>query len=99
MDNNKNIVLDMSEFESEINTLERLHYEIDARTRIINLMISEGNSEYNDTFNKYWETYLEYIKAYNVFKERFYENHLSEYKEGTWELDFMSKQVTIYTEN
>lgn len=99
MDNNKNIVLDMSEFESEINTLERLHYEIDARTRIINLMISEGSSEHNDTFNKYWETYLEYIKAYNVFKERFYENHLSEYKEGTWELDFMSKQVIVYTEN
>lgn len=93
------IVLDMSAFENEINVLERLHYEIDARTRVINLMIDEGTHEHNDTFNKYWETYLEHIKAYNVFKERFYENHLSEYEEGTWELDFMSRQVTIHTEN
>lgn len=93
------IILDMSEFRNEINTLERLYYEIDARTRIINLMIDEGTNENNESFDKYWETYLEYIKAYNLFKERFYENHLSEYKEGTWELDFMSGQVTIHTEN
>lgn len=96
---NNNIIIDVSEFENEINTLERLHYEIDARTRIINLMIDEGTNKNNESFNNYWETYLEYIKAYNLFKERFYENHLSEYEEGTWELDFMSRQVTIYTEN
>lgn len=93
------IILDMSNFENEINIIERLHYEIDARVRVINLMIEEGNYQHNDTFDKYWETLLEYIKAYNVFKERFYKNHLSEYEEGTWELDFMSKQVTINTEN
>ena len=90
-------ILDMSKFENEINSLERIHYEIDARTRIINLMIEEGNYEHNDNFNKYWETFLEYIKAYNVLKNKFYENHLSEYEEGTWELDFMSRQVTIHT--
>ena len=93
------IILDMSEFENEINVLERIHYEIDARSRIINLMIDEGTTEHNETFNKYWETFLEYIKAYNILKNKFYENHLSEYKEGTWALDFMSKQVTIYTED
>lgn len=96
---NNNIIIDVSEFENEINTLERLHYEIDARTRIINLMIDEGTNENNESFNNYWETYLEYIKAYNLFKDNFYKNHLSDYDEGTWELDFMSKQVTIYTED
>ena len=62
------IILDMSEFENEINVLERIHYEIDARSRIINLMIDEGTTEHNETFNKYWEIFLEYIKAYNILK-------------------------------
>ena len=89
------IILDMSAYEKEINALERLHYELDARGRIINLMISEGTHEHNDTFNKYWEAFLEHIKAYNVLKDRFYQNHLSEYDEGNWTLDFMTKEVVI----
>ena len=48
---NNNIIIDVSKFENEINTLERLHYEIDARTRIINLMIDEGTNENNESFN------------------------------------------------
>lgn len=93
------IIIDVSEYTNEINKLERLYYEIEARTKIISSMIKENSFESDENFNKYWESYLEHLKVFNMFKAEFYTNYLNEYKEGTWELDFVNKQVTINTED
>ena len=89
------IVLDLSDFSEEIEILERFHYEVDARAKIINLMVEDGIDEKDNIYSNYWEKYLEYIKAYDLLKQQFYQNHLSQYDKGIWQLDFLNKKVTI----
>ena len=93
------IILDMSEFRDEINILENIFYEIEGHKKILELMILEGNYNENQEFKNFYEEYLQYLKIYEISKNNFYNNYLSEYTQGTWSLNFLTKEVTITTED
>lgn len=95
----KKIIINVSEFSEEIDFLERISYEIEGRKSVLELMIFEGNYNENDDFKNFWEEYLQYLKFYEELKYKFYINHLSNYTEGTWELNFFERKVTITIED
>ena len=47
-------IINVSEFEDEINLLERAHYEVNGRQSILGFMVSNGLED-SDNYKKYWE--------------------------------------------
>ena len=94
-----NVILDMSEFKEEIIKLENIFYEIEGRKQILELMILEGCYNENQEFKNFYDEYLQYLKLYEILKNNFYYNHLSEYKQGIWSLDFNTRTVVITIED
>lgn len=92
------IIIDVSNFQEEIDLLEEYYYEIEGYKDIIYKMIS-NEILLSSTYDNYWNKYLEAKKNYDILKKIFYINHLSDYTEGKWSLDFLTKKVIIIAEN
>ena len=56
--------IDISDYESELIILERIHYEVAGRENILNFMINNDDND-KPQYKKIWKEYLEYLKTYN----------------------------------
>lgn len=89
---------DISNF-SELNTLERLHYEVQTRQNILNFM-SINDMLDTDNYKKFFEEQIVYVKIYEDFKLDFYnwliKEKIIDYNfTGTWNINFKMKVVEL----
>lgn len=91
-------IIDVRNYESEINLLERIHFETKARENIINFMIQNGQH----TLPQYEEIlsdYVCYVRALEIAKEDFFNKCILDVLKyeycGPWSIDFDTKEVTI----
>lgn len=91
-------VIDVRNYESEINFLERVHYETKARESIINFMI-QNEQDTLPQYTKFWDEYVCYTRALEIAKEEFLNNciiNILGYRyNGSWSINFDTKEVTI----
>lgn len=91
-------IINISDYEQELNILERCFYEVEARKNIIDYMLVIGRKE-NPIFEETWEEYLSYLKAYNIAKNNFtincIEKILGHNNYTGWKVDFEKKEVII----
>lgn len=92
-------LLEINNQEEMIAILERASYEVQCRRNIINFMINDGMNN-TENFNKYWEEYILYTKAYDKLKHDFQVNHVipnaGENFQGRWEVDFNTREIKLY---
>ena len=82
-----------------VNMIEGLHYEVNSRKEIIQLMLTKPDPGFNkelfDAYNKeYAEFYAQYDRAKNELQSRYVPEDLIA-KNATWSLDFNSCVLTI----
>ena len=88
--------IDVKGWES-FNTLERLHYEVDAYIHILDFLIDNKRTE-QDTFKYYEEKYLMAHIDFVMAKKAFENCLKDELNSNTfsWEIDFDSKEAIIH---
>lgn len=83
-----------------LNELERLHYEVVTKERIIGIAMNSSIANNNSIIDKYYFDYVETFKNYELAKQSLYENYLiQENPNGyfkSWEADFLHKSVIFY---
>ena len=91
-------ILEIPNQEQIILTLETASYEVQCRENIINLMVRDGFTS-NESYKKFWDEYKLYSKAYDHLKHEFEQNYIlpnaGENFQGTWQVDFYTKEITI----
>lgn len=95
-----NTNLNNQEAEQLIFYLERMTYELLARENIIEFMTIHDWKD-TDKYNKIWEEYLQYLKAYDILKEEFRIKYIAPYLQEDnfnqkWKLNFITKEVIVY---
>lgn len=83
----------------EITDLERLHYEIVTKERILGITLSNSNSSLTDCFNEYYKDYFETFKEYEAKKNYFFKTYIAPHVtdiHSNWEIDFTSGEVVLY---
>lgn len=80
--------------------LERLHYEVVTKERIIGIAINSSISNNVSVIDKYYADYVETFKKYEMAKQKLYENYLiQENTDGhfrSWEADFLHQSVIFH---
>ena len=88
-------IVDLSEYEDEINLIERLQYEADARKEICAYMV-DTEQNHTEAYQNYFEEYIQYRKAFDMEKNRFVNNEILKNQEvKTWRIDYATKTITI----
>ena len=79
--------------------LERLHYEVMTKERILGIAISMGNVS-TQLMDKYYEEYLSVFKQYEDTKNFLHNNYIAKENPNneylTWEADFLNKSVILH---
>ena len=88
------------EYTNRIYELERLHYEVSTKERVIALAIQMSNTPIDEgVMNHYMEEYTNVYIEYERAKEHFYNDvvvNLMQDGDMSWELNFEAKAVTFY---
>lgn len=88
------------EYTNRICELERLHYEVSTKERVIALAIQMSNTPIDEgVMNHYMEEYTNVYIEYERAKEHFYNDvvvNLMQDGDMSWELNFEAKAVTFY---
>ena len=88
------------EYTNRICELERLHYEVSTKERVIALAIQMSNTPIDEgVMNHYMEEYTNVYIEYERAKEHFYNDvvvNLMQEGDLSWELNFEAKAVTFY---
>ena len=95
----KTRTLDISNYQEELNVLERIHFEVRARENIITFLLqkNQGNTP---EYKKYYEEYIQYLKAHDIIKKEFENkciNQILGYNyTNNWTIKYDEKEVIIY---
>ena len=80
--------------------LERLHYEVSARERVLAISLSNENTSIQGSFDDYYKNYLKIYQEYEAAKDHFYktyvDKHVDEKLHTMWEASFPSRSVFLY---
>ena len=80
--------------------LERLHYEIISRERILALTLANESVNLEGQFKKYYEDYMATFKEYDQAKQDFYTTYLANTENiencSGWEANFNTRSVIFY---
>lgn len=88
-------VIDLSEYINELNLIERLQYETDARKEICAYMV-DTEQNHTDAYQKYFEEYIQYRKAFDMEKNRFVSEDILKGQEvKNWRIDYATRTLTI----
>lgn len=86
--------------EEEFLNLERLHYEVVTRERIMSLAMANDTISFEGSFKTYHEEYLAIYKEYDAAKLKLFNIYLSNIENITqyrnWEADFRTKTINLY---
>lgn len=87
--------IDLSNYENELNLIERLQYEADARKEICAYMV-DTEQNHTDTYQNYFEEYIQYRKAFDMEKNRFVSEDILKGQEvKNWRIDYATRTLTI----
>lgn len=89
--------ISVKEFTKDVNIIERLQREIEARCTILAYMISTGVKD-TISYQEYYEEFLGYQGAYAIAKDNFIKEKIQPMYDKpiqSWELDFQEKELTI----
>lgn len=84
--------------DKEIMQLERLHYEVATKEKLLALVISMAQAPTEIITSKY-EDYLQTFKNYDFAKNAFYNQFVSSYVENpkhSWEINFTTGVLSFY---
>ena len=84
--------------DDEIRNLERLHYEVATKEKIVALVISMAQAP-KDIIAQRYEDYLNVFKEYDVAKNNFFNKYVQSYVENpnhVWEINFVSGVLSFY---
>lgn len=87
----------MSDYEKELNLLERLQHETEARKEICAYLV-DTNQNGTDAYQEYFEEFIQYRAAFNIEKDRFVNEKVqSQVKDviKTWRIDFYGKEIEV----
>ena len=91
-------IIDVKDYPDELNSLERLHYEVQGRENVINFLIRQEQKN-TSFFEEIWEEYLVYLKLYQEMKNNFEINCINKILENKnytkWSVLFDKKEVII----
>lgn len=80
--------------------LEKLHYEVSAKERILAVALSIENTNVSGSFNDYYNSYFASFKEYEEAKNNMYNNyiskHVTENVHTMWEAHFPTRTVVLY---
>lgn len=87
------------EDENAVSTLEAFNYEMSSRRDLLASMVQMGVSPSDDNFQayhkEYEEAYVKYEAAKADFERNFVRPHVGDQKLN-WNLDFQSRELTIF---
>ena len=92
-------ILDVSDYQKELNILERVHFEVRARENIITFLLQKNQGD-TPAYKKYYEEYIQYLKAHDIVKKEFGDkciNQILGYEyTNSWTVKYDEKEVIIY---
>ena len=92
------MIIDVSRYQEELNLLERIHFELKARENILTFLIQK-NQNFTPQYKKYYEEYIQYLKAQDIAKQQFETNcinkELGHNFTGKWTVKYDKKEVVI----
>lgn len=98
-----NLVVTLSQIncpEEVFLNLERLHYEVTSRERILALTLTNQTVNLEGVFKAYYEDYTAIYKKYDIAKSDLYNSYLTNIENiaqyRSWEADFRTKTVILY---
>lgn len=96
----KTKIVDLSNTCPEVMTdLERLHYEVMTKERVIGIALGTTNVP-STLVDKYYQDYLATFTAYENAKTSLYTNYIAQENQdgeyATWEADFLNKSVILH---
>lgn len=92
-------IIDLSDekYANDLNLLERLQSEVEARQNILAIMVDMGMKD-NSNYQAYFEELLGYKAAFNMAKKNFFEEKIRSMVNGDyrmWSLDYNDKEIRI----
>jgi hypothetical protein len=82
-----------------LTNLERLHYEVLTKERILAMTLANSTTGLSAMFDEYYKEYSEAFKEYETKKDEFYRTYLSQHvlpSSVSWEVNFLTSTVSIY---
>lgn len=90
-------IIDLSDYEKELNLLERLQHEAEARKEICAYLVDTHQSK-TDAYQDYFEEYIQYRAAFNMEKDRFVNEEVSKLIDKpflNWRINFYDKEIEV----
>lgn len=90
-------IIDLSGYEKELNLLERLLHETEARKEICAYLVDTHQSK-TDAYQEYFEEFIQYRAAFNMEKDRFVNEEVSKMVDKpimNWRINFYDKEIEI----
>ena len=90
-------IIDLSDYEHELNFLERLMHETEARKEICAYLVDTHQNK-TEAYKEYFEEFIQYRIAFNIEKDRFVKENIQPNIEGTiksWSINFYDKEIEL----
>lgn len=89
--------ISVKEFEQDVNTIERLQREVEARCAILTYMVETGAKD-TKNYKEYFNEFMAYREAYAIAKDQFIREKIQPMFDKPlqeWELNFEAKELTV----
>lgn len=90
-------IISVKDFEQDVNIIERLQREVEARCAILAYMVETGAKD-TKNYQDYYEEFLAYRQAYGIAKDNFIKEKIQPMYDKliqNWELNFEAKELVI----
>lgn len=90
-------IISVKDFEQDVNIIERLQREVEARCAILTYMIETGAKD-TKNYQDYYGEFLAYRQAYSIAKDNFIKEKIQPMYDKliqNWELNFEAKELVI----
>lgn len=90
-------IIDLSDYEKELNLLERLQHETEARKEICAYLVDTHQSK-TDAYQEYFEEFIQYKAAFDIEKDRFIREEVQPMLKDiikSWRINFYDREIEI----
>lgn len=90
-------IIDLSEYEQELNLLERLQHETEARKEICAYLV-DTHQNHSEAYQEYFEEFIQYRMAFEMEKDRFIKEEVKRLVDEpilNWRINFYDKEIEV----
>lgn len=90
-------IISVKDFEQDVNTIERLQREVEARCAILAYMVETG-AKYTKNYKEYFNEFMNYREALGIVQDTFIKEKIQPMFNKTiqtWKLDFETKELIV----